>query len=205
MKIYSILLFITLLISKGSISQIKIDQISSSSLHIWSVDEFYIFEFYLENKCNDEGIRFEIKSKNEHTILKVGIDNIQVDSLDFGLKVCKDEKQLIRVLFKNIAGEKKTDTIEVLLANSVDTLIFDFQYKVEKNNWKEVKIFQSNFTKYLILDAAYGSVKELILYDENRMNFEHIKSRSRFLDLSFLENGKYILEIDNEEYFINKH
>lgn len=184
--------------------QIEIQAISEPQLHLWSSDQYYLYEFYLANPGPDADIEIRLKSHQEASILKVGLGNTQIDSLAFGERICQGEKLLVRLFFKHIPGRVKEDSIEIILETNQIQKNICFTYQIVKEEDKLVKLFQTNFTKYLILDMDYGSIKELVLYSKDRSRFEHIKSRSRFLDLSFLENGAYILEINNEEYIINK-
>lgn len=187
-----------------SFSQIKIDPVSQDDLKIWSSDQYYLFEFYVQNMQSEEPLNFDIKSHNENTLLKTGIQNKMIDSLEFSENLCANESKLIRLFFKHIPGTKKVDSIQIVITQDTVTTVLNFCYKVVEEEDQLIKIFQSNFTKYMILDIDYGSIKEIVLYSKDRSQFKHIKSRTRLLDLSFLRNGAYILEINNEEYIINK-
>lgn len=187
-----------------SFSQIKIDPVSQDDLKIWSSDQYYLFEFYVQNMQSEEPLHFDIKSQNENTLLKTGIQNKMIDSLEFSENLCANESMLIRLFFKHVPGTKKTDSIQITITQDTLTSNINFAYEVVEEEDQLIKIFQSNFTKYMILDMDYGSIKEIVLYSKDRSQFEHIKSRTRLLDLSFLKKGAYILEINNEEYIINK-
>ena len=184
--------------------QIEIDSISKENLTIWSSDQYYWFEFYLSNSSKDQKFNLEAKAIKENTILKWGIENEAYDSLIVKRNFCEKERRLVRLFFKNVPGEGLADSIEIHIKSDSSEAKIYFNYTLLKEEDKQVKVFQPNFSKHLIVDLDYGSVKEVVLYSEDRQHFEHVKSRSRILDLSFLEKGTYILEINNEEYIINK-
>jgi hypothetical protein len=185
-------------------SQIEIEKISTDSLSIWSSNEFYIYEFYLKNNGETSDFEFKIESEKENSIIKVGLANFQIDSLNFTEEICQNERLLVRILFKNIPFSDKNDDISIQILYDSTSTELSFNYKLADPDPGKTKLFQSSFSKYLIMDLGLHSAKEVILYDEKRLNFEHITSRSRFLDLSFLSKGTYIIEIDDDEYVINK-
>ena len=187
-----------------SYGQIRIESISQDSLKIWSSDQLYIYEFYIINDGQDEELNVNVNSLKENTITKIGLGN-KLDSSNFKIQLCNKEKALIRVFFKHIPNTTKADDIEIKILNQTDTLQTQFHYDVAPDEKeKKIKLFQNQFTKFLILDLDYNGIKEIVFFDKSRQQYEHIKTRSRILDLSFLEKGDYILEINNEEYIIHK-
>lgn len=185
-------------------AQIKIEKVSQDSLYIWNSDAFYIYEFYLLPLEEDKIVQVEVKSKGEGTVIKSGLGNEKIDSEVFKVQHCVDGKRRIQVFFKHIPGYKKEDEVEISLSTDTDTTQIKFHYQLKKEEVKKIKMFQNRFTEYLIVDLDYGSIKEITLFDKTRQFSEQVKTRSRFLDLSFLQKGEYILEINNEEYIIHK-
>lgn len=195
-------LYLFSLFISSTLAQHQIEPISSDSLLIWSSDQYYLYEFYFLQNCSEKESKMKIKSINGSTVFKVCIDGKVYD----GENICLNskEKQLVQVFFKNISFKEKKDNIEILISNKKDTLNLSYQYKKLESKKISTKIFQSNFTNYLILNSRYTQIDEIVLFTPNREQFEHIQSKSRFLDLSFLEKGSYILEIENDEYWIHK-
>ena len=196
--------FLFLLSFLNGHSQLSIQNVSNSTLFIWSTDQLYIYEFYIENDGLDDGFQLELESTNENTSFHIGLGNKLINGSSFEDSLCEKEKILVQIFFKNLPLASKSDSILIRIHQDTTTYKSHFTYNLVQEEVNAIKIFQDNFTKYLIMDIDYGSVKEVILYTKDRSKFEHIKSRSRLLDLSFLEKGQYIIEINNEEYIINK-
>lgn len=201
-KIFYIVFFLQFINTVSA--QLNVVGISQNDLKIWSSDQYYLFEFYLQNNLKDQNFQVRVESVNESSIIKMGLGNEVIDSPNFNENLCINDEMLIRVFFKHVPNQVASDSIRIIITTDSSEQEVVFNYELVEEEDRLVKLFQPNFTKYMILDIDYGSVKEVILYTENRSEFEHIKSRSRLLDLSFLEKGKYILEINNEEYIINK-
>lgn len=196
--------FLFLLAFLNGRSQLSMQNVSNSDLIIWSTDQLYIYEFYIENDGLDAGFKLELESTSENTSFHIGLGNKLINDSSFEDSLCAKEKILVRIFFKNLPLASKSDSILIRIHQDTTTYESNFTYNLAQEKVNTIKIFQDNFTKYLIMDIDYGSVKEVILYTKDRSKFEHIKSRSRLLDLSFLEKGQYIIEINNEEYIINK-
>ncbi|MEZ4936157.1 MAG: hypothetical protein R2799_01035 [Crocinitomicaceae bacterium] len=195
---------VILFFSVNGNTQINTDIISHDQLYIWSSDQFYWFEFYISTENLEQAFEIRAYAQKETTLIKIGIENESFETEKAKKTLCRGEKALVRAFFKTISSQGSRDTvnIEITSDSSMKTLKFVFEMVEEVD--QKTKLFQPNFSNLLILDIDYGSIKEIILYTEDRQQFEHIKSRTRILDLSFLQIGTYILEINNEEYIINK-